>query len=148
MENIKNGLFEINLDAIVFKKAKVLIVDDIDSNRELLKAFLEQYDLELFEAENGKQAIDVISDKKCDLVLMDMRMPVMDGYEASERLKTDNNLKHIPIIAVTASSLNPNKERIIKLCDGYLRQPVSMDNLVGELIRFIPYRILEQKNKK
>lgn len=102
---------EVKMDTIVdnswqnlkFKKAKILIADDVDVNRELILNYLEDQDIELIQAQNGKQAIDLAKEIRPDLILMDMKMPEVDGYEASEKIRTNTTTANIPIIAITAS---------------------------------------------
>ncbi|MCP4134065.1 MAG: response regulator [bacterium] len=133
---------DIAVNFISFKKGLILVTDDIESNRELVKGLLEHQDLDVIEAKNGKEAIDFMRLYKPDLVLMDMKMPVMNGYEAIKILKEDNDLRSIPIIAFTASALREQEHRIIELgCNGYLRKPVSKKEFFSELIRFLPYSI-------
>ncbi|MCP4373679.1 MAG: response regulator, partial [Deltaproteobacteria bacterium] len=84
------------LNAICSGPARVLIVDDIDCNRKLLKAYLEEFKFELVEVSNGLEAIENARKYRPDLVLLDMKMPVMDGFEASAILKNDMRLKKIP----------------------------------------------------
>ncbi len=129
--------------AISFLPARVLIVDDIDYNRELLISFLERYKFELIEATNGKEAIEEIRKYKPDLILLDIKMPVMDGYGVSAILKDDEHLKDIPIVAVTAFALKGDEERISKLCDGYLSKPVRRGALIIEVMKYLPHTAKE-----
>lgn len=129
----------IDLENITFAPATILIVDDIDYNREILTTYLEPFHLDFIYAENGREAIDRAEENRPDLILLDMKMPVMDGYKASERLHGIPQLKGVPIIAVTASALKQDEEVISSLCDGYLRKKVSKVDLVVELMRFLPH---------
>lgn len=130
-----------NYDAVVFEKAKVLVVDDIDYNRDLIRGFLVNYDLELIDAENGSEAIEKAIKNKPNLILLDMKMPVMDGYTAATILKNDNKLKNIPIISITASALTDDEKRITSICNGYLRKPMHRVELVEMLMKHLPYSI-------
>ena len=136
--------------AIQFKKSRLLIVDDVPANRLLVKGFLGgEHEIELFEAENGKEGIENALKYQPDLILMDIKMPVMDGYAAIKYLKSDNNLKHIPIIALTASALLNEEQKAKNIgSDGYLRKPVSMAQLYKELARFLPFEELEKEESK
>lgn len=125
--------------SIEFEKSTILIVDDIDFNRELIKGFLEGYDLILLDAKNGMEAIEKASEHHPQLILMDMKMPEMDGYEASSILKNDTELKNIPVIAVTASAMKSDEEIITTLCDGYIRKPVGKTELISTIMNFLPY---------
>ncbi len=142
-----NSSEQIDLSSILFEKCKVLIVDDIELNRELIRDYLVDYDFTLFEAINGKEAIEEAKAQKPDLILLDMKMPVMDGYEASTLLKEDDVLKNIPIIAVTASAMKKDQKAISKLCDSYLKKPVNKTDLVLELVKFLPHIVKEVPDK-
>ncbi len=135
----------INLDSIQFEPVSILIVDDIDFNREMLALYLEWWNFEIFFAENGKEAIKQAGKHCPDVITLDMKMPEMDGYQTIEILQKDEKLKRIPIIAITASALKQDEKLLTKLCKGYLRKPVSRADLVQELMKHIPYTIKEIK---
>ena len=122
-----------------FEASKVLIVDDTFLNRMLLKEFLKDFPFELEEAENGRQALEKLDDFKADLVLMDMKMPVMDGREATEKIKENKDLQHIPVIAVTASAMKTSEDEISLLCDGFLRKPFKMEDLMILLLKYLKH---------
>jgi len=130
----------------VFANASILIADDIESNRALIKGYLDIPAFTLIEAKNGKEAVAFARQHRPDLVIMDLRMPVMDGYEATRILKADKILKSIPVIAVSASAMKEH-EQVVKEagCDGYLKKPVSKAELFSELMRFLSYSIPEKK---
>lgn len=132
-------------ETVIFEPAKVLIVDDIDFNRELLTGFLEPFELEIAEAQNGKEALEKAVSFEPDIILLDMKMPEMDGYEVARRLQADSDLKQIPIIAITASALKDDQDLIHELCDAYLAKPVSFKALVEELMNYLKYTIDESK---
>jgi len=91
------------------------------------------------EAEDGRRAVDMARDHHPDLILMDMKMPVMGGREATEILRVGDDTKDIPIIAVTASAMKDAEEEISALCDGYLKKPVKKAELIAELTRFLKH---------
>ncbi len=139
---------EFDVESIKFDKGTVLVVDDIATNRSLIKGYLGA-DLNVLEAENGREAVECASIYKPDLILMDMKMPVMDGYEATEKIKTDEALKDITIVALTASAMKSSVNKIMGTgVDGYLRKPVSLYQLVSELMKFLPYKVLESTGEK
>lgn len=108
---------------------KILIVEDVEFNMELLVQLLED-DYELVTAEDGAQGVEVAAAERPDLILMDMSLPVMDGYAATRKLKADPELKHIPIIALTAHAMSGDKEKTLAAgCDGYLAKPLDEDEL-------------------
>jgi two-component system sensor histidine kinase EvgS len=125
-----------------FHRANVLVVDDVEDNRSLLRECFADTELVLFEAENGLEAVNKVKEGKIDLVLMDIRMPVMDGYQASETIKSFST---VPIIALTASVMQDDYERAKSThFDGYLRKPVLKADLIKEIIRFLPYEAIEE----
>ena len=128
-----------NSDNIVFDKASILIVDDINYNREILRTFLSDYNFNLLEATNGKEALELIYQCKPDLILLDMKMPVMNGYEVMDRLNADDSASETTVIAVTASALLSDEKKISEHCDGYLRKPVRKRDLINKLTEFLPY---------
>ncbi|NQZ59235.1 MAG: response regulator, partial [Lentisphaeraceae bacterium] len=134
--------------AITFSPAKILIVDDIDYNRELLTSFMEDYVFEFCQARNGQEAIDKALLFKPDLILMDMKMPVMDGYESTRLMRQDSRFDDIRIVAVTASALKDDVEEIRKICDGYLAKPLKRQQLILELAKHLKHENVEKKLEK
>ncbi len=130
---------------ITFEKSIILIADDIDYNRELLKGFLAAYPLTLLEAENGRETLALARQHQPDLILLDMKMPEMDGYEAVDILKQDQALQAIPVIAVTASVLKQDEAEIRRRCDSYLRKPISKTSLLVEVMKFLPHTIIQEQ---
>ena len=126
--------------APVFAPARILVVDDIAINREIIKVFLENFDLTLDEAETGEQALDTASHRPPDLILMDMKMPGMDGHEAARYFKGKSAFSSIPLIVVTASGMKRDEETFKQICDGYLRKPISRADLISALKKFLPHR--------
>ncbi|EDM27166.1 ATP-binding region, ATPase-like protein [Lentisphaera araneosa HTCC2155] len=122
-----------------FENAKVLIVDDTLLNRILLKEFLKEFPFELEEAENGQVALDTLEEFDADLILMDMKMPVMDGRQATEKIKSNPKLKDKPVIAVTASAMKASEDELSKLCDGFLRKPFKMEDLLVLLQKYLKH---------
>lgn len=140
VENISVDLEKTPIDDIKFKKQTILVVDDIESNRILLKETLKLNNLDTIDAKNGKEGIDAAQKYHPDLILMDLRMPVMNGYEAIEIIKQDNNLKNIPIIVLTASAMKEQEEKIEKInCEEYLRKPIKRTELIQKFIKYLDY---------
>ncbi|MBL9175488.1 MAG: response regulator [Verrucomicrobiales bacterium] len=120
-----------------FAPATVLVADDVPLNRELVAGYFQESRHRLIAAVNGREALELAATHHPDVILMDMRMPELDGYEATQRLKADPALKHIPVIAVTASSFRDQEARARKICDGFIRKPFNLAELVDELRRFL-----------
>jgi len=123
-----------------FQDTMVLVVDDVESNRVLVKEFLQSVNISTLEAENGEQAVRYAREFKPDLIIMDIRMPIMDGLEAIRIIKSTEELKHIPIVVLTASAMKDQENEIKKAnCEGFLKKPINRNELITELIRFFPY---------
>ncbi len=137
----------IDTETITFAPASILIVDDVDYNREILATYLSDWDFKLYFAENGEQALEKALDIKPNIIFLDMKMPIMDGYEAAIKLKELEETETIPIIAVTAFALNQDEKVINKICDGYLRKPVNRNELIKELITFLENNATEKDNE-
>ena len=129
---------------IRFSQAKILIVDDIEYNRDVLAAFVDLPGVTSSFAADGQEALEKSARESPDLILMDMKMPRMDGYEASRRLKESDATRNIPIIAVTASALKQDEQEIRRYCDSYLTKPVSQESLLNEVKKFLKYTEEEQ----
>lgn len=128
--------------ALQFRPATVLIVDDVANNRQLVRENFSQTPIKIIEASNGREAIQQVQAQAVDLILMDLRMPVMSGYEAAAKIKTDYG---IPIIALTASVMQDDFDRIKQAdFDDYIRKPVRHSALLGCLARFLPHEIAVQ----
>ena len=137
-----------DVSGIEFKNPQILLVEDVESNRRVIRGYLESYNMRIIEAENGSIGIEKAKKYKPDLILMDMQMPGIDGYKATRILKEEKELKNIPIIALTASVMKRDGSKIENLCDGYLRKPVTKSRLLSELIKFLPYTKLEEPEEK
>ena len=98
------------------------------------------------EAVNGREAVHYAREYKPDLILMDIRMPVQDGYKSTRALKKDKELKKIPVIAITTSAMKGQEQKVKKAgCDGFLKKPISKKKLIIEMIRFLPYKTVEEQ---
>ena len=118
-------------------KKTILIVDDTDWNRDLLVQLLEE-DYTVLQAVDGEQGVQVTQEAKPDLILMDLGMPVMDGWEATRRIKANEALKQIPIIAVTSHAMVGDEIDARKAgCDDYLPKPIDEDLLLQKIKHFI-----------
>lgn len=144
LQNIGVGALEIKQkidvipENITFRNAKILLVDDIAMNREVVKGFLKPYLLDITEAENGLIALEKLQSQSFDFVFMDIKMPIMDGYEAKTAIDKLPELSHIPIVALTAQAMKDDQDRIKQLkFNDYLTKPVSKQALIGCLSKFL-----------
>jgi two-component system, cell cycle response regulator DivK len=123
------------------EKATILYVEDNPDNRMLVRRILLSEDYGLLEAQNAAQALDVLKDKRPDLILMDINMPDMDGYTLTSRIKTMPGFERVPIIALTANVMRGDKEKTLEAgCDGYIQKPLDIDQLLREVERFLSRR--------
>jgi CheY-like chemotaxis protein len=112
----------------------ILIVEDNEMNRDMLSRRLQRKGYEILIAIDGAKGIDVAAASAPDLILMDMSLPVMDGWEATRRLKADNALKHIPIIALTAHAMANDREKALEAgCDDYDTKPIELPRLLAKM---------------
>jgi signal transduction histidine kinase/ligand-binding sensor domain-containing protein/DNA-binding NarL/FixJ family response regulator len=124
-------------DFTQFAPATILVVDDVVLNRRLVEGYFEGTEHRLIAGTNGREGLALAEAHRPDVILMDMRMPELDGYETTKRLKANPDLKHIPVIAVTASSFREEEARAREVCDGFIRKPFNRSELIAELKRFL-----------
>lgn len=116
---------------------RILVVEDQKLNLELLVQLLED-NYEVLTATDGAAGIKVAEQERPDLILMDLSLPVIDGWEVARRLKSNNALKHIPVIALTAHAMLGDEERARECgCDDYMTKPLDEDLLFEKLSRFL-----------
>jgi two-component system cell cycle response regulator DivK len=116
----------------------VLLVEDNEDNRIVYSTILKHFGYEVSEALNGEEGIAKARTQQPDIVLMDISIPVIDGWEATQVLKHDPATKHIPVIALTAHALASDREKAMEVgCDGYLAKPCEPRAVVAEVQRFL-----------
>ncbi|MDM8161562.1 PAS domain S-box protein [Labilibaculum sp. K2S] len=126
---------------IKFNEAKILLVDDNELNRELIKDMLEHSQLDVFEAENGEEAVQLATKNLPDLILMDLRMPVMDGYQATEILKQTKSTESIPVIAISASAKSViTGNRNLEMFNEFLMKPLDAFDLFDKMKKYLTYQ--------
>ncbi len=118
-------------------KKKILVVDDTDWNRDLLVQLLED-EYTVLQAVDGEQGVKATEQQKPDLILMDLGMPVMDGWEATRRIKANEELKRIPVIAVTSHAMVGDEIEARKAgCDDYLPKPIDETLLLEKIKKYL-----------
>lgn len=116
---------------------KILIVEDVELNVDLLTQLLED-DYELLTASDGAAGLALAQEARPDLILMDMSLPVLDGWEATRRLKANETVRHIPVIALTAHAMNGDEAQARSAgCDDYLAKPLNEDLLFEKVKRLL-----------
>ena len=119
-------------------KKTILVVDDTEWNRDLIVQLLED-EYTVLQAVDGEDGVRMAQQQKPDLILMDLGMPVMDGWEATRKIKANDALKHIPIIAVTSHAMVGDEIDARKAgCDDYLSKPVDDEELLKKIKRLLP----------
>ena len=115
-------------------KTTILIVEDDSGNRMLIADLLASKGYRPIEAKDGEEAIALTRQKRPDLILMDLSLPRVDGWEATRRLKADADLKDIPVIALTAHAMAGDETKALDAgCDGYISKPINVWSLVEEI---------------
>ena len=118
---------------------RILVVEDQEDNRRILRDLLTSAGYEIIQAENGEEALAAAARERPGLILMDIQLPVLDGYEATRRIKADPALRAIPVIVVTSYALSgdENKARAAG-CDAYVTKPFSPRALLAKIREYVP----------
>jgi two-component system cell cycle response regulator DivK len=117
---------------------KVLLVEDNEMNRDMLSRRLIRRGFQVVFAMDGQQGIDLARSERPDVILMDMSLPIIDGWEASRRLKADDATRSVPVIGLTAHAMSGDREKAIEAgCDDYDTKPVELDRLIGKIERLL-----------
>jgi two-component system, cell cycle response regulator DivK len=119
---------------------RILIVEDEEDNRRIVRDLLQASNYQLTEVENGEDAIAAVTRERPDLILMDIQLPVMDGYEATRRMKADPSLSSIPIVAVTSSYALDGAQEKARAAgfDDFIPKPYSPRQLLAKIRQFLP----------
>jgi CheY-like chemotaxis protein len=121
--------------------AKILLVEDDEMNRDMLSRRLVRSGHEVIIAENGQRGVGLAESAKPDLILMDMSLPVIDGWEATRRIKAGAATQAIPIIALTAHAMAADREKAMQAgCDDYDTKPIELPRLLGKIDRLLSPR--------
>lgn len=117
---------------------KVLIIEDNENNLYMMRFILTQMGHEVLEARDGASGVDLAKEKRPDLILMDIQLPVLDGYSATRRIREDEALKEVPIIAVTSYAMVGDREKAIAAgCTAYVEKPIDPESFIKVLERYI-----------
>jgi len=120
------------------KMAKVLLIEDNEMNRDMLSRRLIRRGFQVVFAMDGQQGVDLARSEQPDIILMDMSLPVIDGWEATRRVKADVATRDVPVIGLTAHAMSGDRERAIEAgCDDYDTKPVELDRLIGKIERLL-----------
>ncbi len=118
--------------------AKILIIEDNEQNLYLETFILEKHGHEVVQARDGEQGIELAGQVNPQLILLDIQLPVIDGYAVAEELRQNSRLAHIPIIAVTSYAMVGDRERILAAgCNGYIEKPINPDTFMADLTSYL-----------
>jgi CheY-like chemotaxis protein len=121
--------------------AKVLLVEDNEMNRDILSRRLSRRGYVVVFAMDGRQGVEMARSEKPDIILMDMSLPVMDGWEATRRVKSDNAMRNVPVIGLTAHAMSGDREKALEAgCDDYDTKPVELDRLIEKIEQLLRER--------
>jgi len=142
----KREYSKISISSIEFFGSSILIVDDTADNRKYLAGVLRNYNLDVIQASDGREALEVLKHRKPDLIITDLRMPGINGFQLMKKLQRNEDSKKIPVIATSASAMKNSVEKVKKASfSGFIIKPFQTKELLMELIKHIPY---ENKDKK
>lgn len=120
------------------EKKKILVVEDNDDNRKVIKVVLTHSGFDVIENKDGTEVIKTVLREKPDLILMDIQLPGIDGYQLTKKLKTMEETRGIFIIAITANAMEEDKLKAFAAgCDGYIAKPINTRDLPREIKKFV-----------
>jgi CheY-like chemotaxis protein len=118
---------------------KILLVEDNEMNRDMLSRRLLRNNFEVVMAVNGQEGVDMAKSERPDIILMDMSLPVMDGWEATRTIKADESTRAIPVIALTAHAMESDREQAMQAgCDDFDTKPIELPRLLGKINALLP----------
>jgi two-component system, cell cycle response regulator DivK len=122
--------------------SRILLVEDNEMNRDMLSRRLVRNGYEVFYAIDGQQGVNMALSERPDLILMDMSLPVIDGWEATRQLKANDATRRIPVIALTAHAMAGDREKAMEAgCDDYDTKPVEISRLVGKIASLLKPKV-------
>jgi len=120
-------------------KGTILVIEDNDQNMYLVTFFLKKYGYQVFQARNGQAGIALARQINPDLILLDIQLPVMDGYGVARELTKDGEFCHVPIVVVTSYALLSDRERALEAgCLGYIEKPINPVTFLAEIEQYLP----------
>ena len=124
--------------AIEYRRSKILVIEDNEKNRYLTTFILEKHGYQVFQAEDGQAGIALAHQIKPDLILLDIQLPVMDGYAVARELRQNGELRDVPIVAVTSYAMVGDREQVLAAgCVGYIEKPINPATFVAEIEQYL-----------
>jgi len=120
-------------------KRRVLYIEDNEQNYYLVNVLLKTKDYQVLWAQDGREGIEKALQSKPDLILLDIQLPVMDGYDVAKTLRSNPELNEIPIIAVTSYAMTGDREKALSAgCNGYIEKPIDPDTFLAQIDKYLP----------
>lgn len=117
---------------------KILVVEDNEKNLYLMRFLLEHKGYKVVDARDGLQGVKMAELEKPDLILMDIQLPVLDGYKATKQIKANKEISDIPVVAITSFAMIGDREKTLKAgCDGYIEKPINPETLIAEIEQYL-----------
>ncbi|MCX7985544.1 MAG: ATP-binding protein [Bacteroidales bacterium] len=139
-------MISIDPKKIMFKSATVIIADDVDNNRKYLKTVIQDTNLEVLESTNGIETYELAKIRRPQLIITDLKMPGMNGFELLSKLRNDPITRQIPVIATTATASIEEQDKLkVHRFDGILIKPIQVNDVYIELMRFLPHEINDEE---
>ena len=132
-------------ESLRFESASVLIAEDNASNREMLRVYLSTCPFQIVEAANGREAVELVEHTCPDIILMDIHMPVLNGHKAALAIRAVKEYRHIPLVALTAYAMETQRREFEDAFDAYVSKPISRQDLLNVLARFLPHTVLSEE---
>lgn len=125
-------------EGVCGRMPQILYIEDDANNRMLVRRILSFENIEVLEADNARDGIRMAVDNPPDLILMDISMPEMDGLTATEQIRSQSTIAHIPIVALTANVMEGDRERALEAgCDGYIGKPIDVDTFADQIRNYL-----------
>jgi len=123
---------------------RILVVEDNENNLYLFRTIFQKNRYEVIEARDGDAGVELAAKEKPDLILMDIQLPVLDGYKATKKIKTMEETKNIPVTALTSYAMVGDREKALDTgCDGYNEKPINPETFMAEIKKYLAGRIIQ-----
>ncbi|MDD5397826.1 MAG: response regulator [Dehalococcoidia bacterium] len=120
-------------------KRRILYIEDNEQNFYLVNVLLKTKDYQVLWAQDGREGIEKAEQLKPDLILLDIQLPVMDGYDVAKMLRSNPDLNKIPVIAVTSYAMSGDREKALSAgCNGYIEKPIDPDTFLAQIDKYLP----------
>jgi len=131
---------------VIFEKANIMVVDDVPTNIETVESLLSSSGLKIIPAESGEKALEILQHTKPDLILLDIRMPGLSGFDVAKKIRSSPALNRIPLIAFSASLYSSENIKDDEIFDDFLFKPISKNDLISKIASFLNHEIITEKN--